>query len=50
MKLYELMYEQQPAKAQKTKSSNKHWFEIGLDWILRHLSVTGNNADYNRKV
>ena len=49
MKLFELMYEQQPTRALTAKQFE--WKQNGewLGWISRWLSGSSDHADYNRK-
>ena len=50
MKLYELMYEQQPPKQYSVREvlwkKGGGWF----GWLVRHFSLTGDHADFNRKI
>jgi len=50
MKLYELMYEQQPSKVTTVSSLHKNRSGNWMNWFLRHLSMTGDHADFNRKI
>ncbi|MDG2043339.1 MAG: hypothetical protein P8J78_01910 [Maricaulis sp.] len=49
MKVFELMYEQQPTRALTAKQLK--WKENGewLGWVSRWLGGSSDHADYNRK-
>jgi hypothetical protein len=49
MKLYELMYEQQPPRV--LNANQRQWKADGewLGWLTRLLSFNSDHSDFNRK-